>query len=158
MIRPAAPADLDSLLACIQGLARYEKLEHELELDAGRLRAALFGPDACAFALVAEEGADVVGFALGFVAFSTFKTKVCLHLEDLFVREDRRGRGHGLALLRAVAKEAVRRGCARLGWNVLDWNAPAIAFYERQGARLLSDWRSCRLDGDALHEMAALAE
>jgi GNAT superfamily N-acetyltransferase len=158
MIRPAETRDIDSLLDCIRGLARYEKLEHELDLDGARLHAALFGGDAFSFALVAEEDGAVVGFALGFFTFSTFRTKACLHLEDLFVREDRRGRGHGLALLRAVAKEAVRRGCARLGWNVLDWNAPAIAFYERQGARLLHDWRSCRLDGDALREMAALAE
>lgn len=155
MVRPATSDDIPLLLRCIRELARYEKLEHELDMDAGRLADALFGPSACAFAFVAEEGREPVGFALGFATFSTFKTNVCLHLEDLFVFEAHRGKGHGLRLLRAVAAEAVRRGASRLQWNVLDWNAPAIAFYEAKGARLLHDWRICRLDGDALAAMAS---
>lgn len=154
MVRPATPDDVPLLLRCIRELARYEKLEHELAMDASRLADALFGPAAFAFAFVAEDGEEPVGFALGFATFSTFKTNVCLHLEDLFVLEPHRGRGHGLRLLRAVAAEAVRRGASRLQWNVLDWNAPAIAFYEAQGARLLHDWRICRLDGAALAAMA----
>lgn len=155
MVRPATPADVPLLLRCIRELARYEKLEHELDTDGSRLERALFGPSASVFAFVAEDGGEPVGFALGFATFSTFKTNLCLHLEDLFVFEPHRGRGHGLRLLRAVAAEAVRRGASRLQWNVLDWNAPAIAFYEAQGASLLQDWRICRLDGDALAAMAS---
>ncbi len=155
MVRPANAADVPLLLRCIRELARYEKLEHMLELDAERLDNALFGPNACAFALIAEDGAEPVGFALGFATFSTFKTNLCLHLEDLFVFEPHRGKGHGLRLLRAVAAEAVRRGASRLQWDVLDWNTPAIEFYEAQGASLLRDWRICRLDGGALAALAA---
>lgn len=162
MIRRATKSDVPLLLHCIRELARYEKLEHELDLDAGRLHDALFGPAAATFAFTAEEassrGPQAVGFALGFATFSTFKTEACLHLEDLFVLAEHRGKGHGLQLLRAVAAEAVRRGCARLQWNVLDWNAPAIGFYEAQGARLLTDWRICRIDGDALEAMANAAD
>ncbi|MCU0863996.1 MAG: GNAT family N-acetyltransferase, partial [Planctomycetes bacterium] len=98
-----------------------------------------------------------VGFALFFQNYSTFKTRPCLHLEDLFVDPACRGKGIGLALLRATAAVAVARGCPRLDWNVLDWNAPAIGFYEAQGARLMSDWRLCRLDGEALASLAAAA-
>ena len=155
MVRRATPDDVPLLLRCIRELAIYEKLEHELDMDATRLTDALFGPAACAFAFVAEEVEEPVGFALGFATFSTFKTNVCLHLEDLFVLSPHRGKGHGMRLLRAVAGEAVRRGASRLQWNVLDWNAPAIAFYEAQGARLLHDWRICRLDGSALAAMGA---
>jgi GNAT superfamily N-acetyltransferase len=154
MIRPAREDDVPHLIGCIRGLARYERLEHELDLDAGRLREHLFGPTPACQALVAEQDGEPVGFALFFASYSTFKTRPCLYLEDLFVRPDRRGQGHGLALLRAVAKEAVRRGCLRLDWNVLDWNRPAIDFYCAHGAELLPDWRTCRLQGTALQAMA----
>jgi GNAT superfamily N-acetyltransferase len=117
----------------------------------------LFGPVPACGALLADVGGEPAGFALFFASYSTFLTEVCLHLEDLFVRPAHRGRGIGLALLRAVAAVAVARGCPRLDWQVLDWNAPAIGFYERQGARVLPDWRTCRLDGDALARCAAPA-
>src|SRR5262245_1539457 len=121
MIRRATDADVPHLLHCIAELARYERLEHELELDAARLRQWLFGGAPGGFALVAEHAGRPAGFALCIWSFSTFKTARCLHLEDLFVLPELRGRGLGLALLRAVAAEAVRAGCARLAWNVLDW-------------------------------------
>jgi GNAT superfamily N-acetyltransferase len=154
MIRPARPADVPSLLECIRGLARYERLEHQLDLDGGRLREHLFGPRPACAALVAEQDGAVVGFALYFATYSTFRTRPCLFLEDLFVQPDQRGCGHGLALLAAVAAEAVARGCPRLDWNVLDWNESAIDFYRRQGAELLPDWRTCRLQGEALQALA----
>lgn len=154
-IRAAEPRDVAHLLHCIRELARYERLEHELELDAGRLQHWLFAPGAAGGALIAESHGTPVGFALFFPTFSTFKSRPCLHLEDLFVLPEHRGQGHGLALLRAVAREAVRRGCPRLDWNVLDWNTPAIDFYDRQGAVVLPDWRTCRLAGAALHAFAA---
>jgi GNAT superfamily N-acetyltransferase len=158
VIRPARPADVKHVAHFIRELARYEKLEHQLDLDLRRLRRHLFGePPACG-ALLAWRGKLPIGFALYYRSYSTFCTEVCLHLEDLFVLPEQRGGGVGLALLRAVAAEAVRLGCPRLDWNVLDWNAPAIGFYERQGARLLGDWRICRLDGEALVRVAAAAE
>jgi GNAT superfamily N-acetyltransferase len=154
MIRPAVLADVPHLARCIRGLARYEKLEHECAIDEQRLAAHLFGPEPVCFALVAESAAGIVGFALCYLTYSTFKTAPCLHLEDLFVVPEARGEGHGLALLRFVAAETVRRGCARLQWNVLDWNEPAIRFYEQQGAEVLPDWRVVRLAGAALQAAA----
>ncbi len=141
----------------IRDLARFEKLEHCLDLDESRLASHLFGERPACGALLAEWNGRPAGFALFFTNYSTFRTMPCLHLEDLFVDPELRGHGLGLALLRAVAGEAVRRGCPRLDWNVLDWNVGAIGFYESQGARLLSDWRLCRLEGDALARVATAA-
>lgn len=155
MIRVARPEDVPVLLDFIRALARYEHMEDQLELDAERLRAHLFGPDRCCGALLAMQEDLPVGFALWFVAYSTFKTRPFVHLEDLFVLPEHRSRGHGLRLLRAVAAEAVRRGAPRLEWMVLDWNEGAIGFYRRQGAELLAEWRVCRVAGDALQVLAA---
>jgi GNAT superfamily N-acetyltransferase len=157
LVRPAAPGDETLVARFIVDLARYERLEHQLDVSAERLRAHLFGPTPACGALLAEWEGRPAGFALHFATYSTFRTAPCLHLEDLFVAPELRGNGIGLALLRAVAREAVQRGCPRLDWQVLDWNAPAIGFYERQGARLLPDWRVCRLDGEALLRCAAAA-
>jgi len=157
MIRRATPDDIGHILHCIRELARYERLEHECELDAARLREHLFGARPVAWALVAEHSGQRVGFALCFATFSTFKTRACMHLEDLFVLPEHRGQGLGLQLLRACAAEAVRQGCPRLDWNVLDWNEPAIGFYRAQGADVLPDWRTCRLQGAALQAMATAA-
>jgi GNAT superfamily N-acetyltransferase len=154
VVRPAQAADVPQLAAFIRELARYERLEHQLALDEGRLREHLFGERPACGALLATYGGEPAGFALYFATYSTFRTQPCLHLEDLFVRPELRGRGIGLALLRAVAGIAVASGCPRLDWNVLDWNASAIGFYERQGARLLPDWRICRLEGEALRACA----
>jgi GNAT superfamily N-acetyltransferase len=149
-VRAATPADVPTIARFIRELARYEQLEHQLDLDEERLRDHLFGQHpAC--------GAIRQGFALWFQTYSTFRTRPCLHLEDLFVLPEFRGRGLGLALLRELAAVAVARDCPRLDWQVLDWNAPAIGFYEKQGARVLPDWRVCRLDGDALQKVAAAA-
>lgn len=156
-MRTAGPDDAADVARFIRDLARYEQLEHQLDLDEARLREHLGGPQPACGALLAELDGQPVGFALFFPTYSTFRTRPCLYLEDLFVLPERRGHGIGLALLRAVAAIAVARGCPRLDWNVLDWNTPAIGFYERQGARLLSDWRVCRLDGDALQRVAAAA-
>jgi GNAT superfamily N-acetyltransferase len=158
MIRRARPDDVPHIVHFIAELARYERLEHELDVDPARVREHLFGSQPVCEALLAEDDGQPVGFALFFVAYSTFKSRPFLHLEDLFVLPSMRGRGHGLALLRALAAEAVRRKCPRLAWNVLDWNEPAIRFYESHGAELLSDWRTCRLVGDALQAMAAAAK
>lgn len=154
-VRAAAPADVPHIARFIRDLARFERLEHQLDLDERRLHEHLFGPSPACGALLAERAQQPVGFALYFQTYSTFRTQPCLHLEDLFVAPEERGRGIGLLLLRAVAAEAKRRGCPRLDWCVLDWNTGAIGFYEQQGARLLSDWRICRLEGEALERAAA---
>lgn len=153
-VRPAQSADLPHLLRCIEALAVYERLEQQLELDAARLHRHLFGAEPVCRALIAEVAGQAVGFALYFTSYSTFRTQPCLWLEDLFVLPEHRGHGAGLALLRAVAAAAVALGCPRLDWSVLDWNTDAIRFYERCGARVLTDWRICRLDGRELRALA----
>lgn len=153
-VRAARPGDEPHIARFIRDLARYEKLEHQLDLSEARLREHLFGASPACAALIAEQQGRPVGFALFFVSYSTFRCAPCLSLEDLYVDPDARGHGHGLALLRALAREAVRRGAPRLDWHVLDWNQLAIDFYRRQGADVMPDWRTCRLEGDALTRMA----
>ena len=133
MIRPVAAADVPAIAGLIRALADYENLSHAVTLDEGRLRDDLFGPRPFAEALLAEEAGEVVGYALFFTTYSTFLGKLGLYLEDLFVRPDHRGMGHGKALLAAVARLAIERGCGRLEWSVLDWNEPAIRFYRAAG-------------------------
>ncbi len=150
MIRPATSADTPAIARLIRGLADYERLSHAVTLDEGRLREHLFGPRPFAETLLAEEAGEVVGFALFFHNYSTFVGRPGLYLEDLFVEPARRGKGHGKALLRAVARLAVERGCGRLEWSVLNWNEPAIRFYRALGAVRMDEWSVYRLSGDAL--------
>lgn len=154
MIRPAVRADVPALFALIGELARYEKLEHACVGDPARLEEHLFGSRPYCEALVAEEAGRVVGFALFFHNYSTFLTRPGVYLEDLFVLPAERRRGHGRELLRAVARLAIERGCGRFEWAVLDWNTPAIRFYESLGAEPLDEWRLFRLTGDALTALA----
>lgn len=160
-IRRARPADVPTILEMIRALAVYEALEHELALDGDGLHTALFGEEAFAGALLAETRrsdttpGQPVGYALYFKSFSTFLCRPGLYLEDLFVLPETRGRGLGLALLRAVCAEARTRGFARVEWSVLDWNTPAIAFYRRLGAVLQPEWQRFRLDGAALKAASA---
>lgn len=152
------PGDEPTILAMIRALAAFEELEHELALDGDGLSAALFGPEAFAGALLAEEpgrSAQSVGYALYFKSFSTFLCRPGLYLEDLFVTPAARGRGIGLALLRAVCAEAHSKGYPRVEWSVLDWNSAAIAFYRRLGALHQPEWQRFRLDGEALAQAAA---
>ncbi|WP_119155634.1 GNAT family N-acetyltransferase [Caldimonas tepidiphila] len=156
-IRSAEPRDAADLVALIAALADYEKLTHLLELTPEKLAAQLFGERPPAEAVVAEVehapgGAKTVGFALYFTNFSTFLAKPGLYLEDLFVLPDYRGQGIGRALLSHVGALAVRRGCGRFEWSVLDWNQPAIDFYRAMGASVLPDWRICRVTGEALEK------
>lgn len=154
MIRPAAAVDTPTIAALIRALAEYEHLSHTVVLDEDRLRAHLFGPRPFAEVLLAEEANEVAGFALFFHNFSTFLGQPGIYLEDLFVRPEHRGRGHGKALLSAVAQLAVTRGCGRLEWAVLDWNDPALRFYRSLGAVPMDDWTLYRLSGDALQTVA----
>jgi GNAT superfamily N-acetyltransferase len=146
--------DVPIILALIQGLAEYERLAHQVEATAGRVRRHGFGPRRYFETLICRRGRTPVGFALYFFTYSTFMARPTLYLEDLFVLPDERGRGAGRALLRALARIAVRRGCGRMEWAVLDWNAPAIRFYKRLGAGLRREWILTRLTGPALARLA----
>lgn len=152
-VRFATPGDVPPLLRMIRGLAEYERLAHLVVNDAPRLTAALFGERPAAEALIAREGSEngpPAGFALFFHTFSTFLGRRGLWLEDLYVEPAYRGRGLGRRLLVDLAALARERDCGRFEWAVLDWNAPAIGFYERMGATLLPEWRIARVTGDAL--------
>jgi GNAT superfamily N-acetyltransferase len=154
-IRQAAPADVPTLLELIRGLAEYERLLEHLSATEEGLRAHLFGERPAAQAVLAEEGAVAVGFAVFFHNFSTFLGKPGLYLEDLFVRPAYRGRGYGRALMVFVARLAQARGCGRLEWSVLDWNSPARRFYRALGAQPLEDWIGQRMSGEAIAQLAA---
>lgn len=150
-LRPAEPRDAAQVVELIAALAEYEKLSHLVQITPEALARHLFGERPVAEALVAEsEPGTLIGFALYFTNFSTFLGKPGLYLEDLFVRPEQRGHGVGRALLEALARIALERDYGRVEWSVLDWNAPAIGFYEQLGASVLPEWRICRLTGAAL--------
>jgi GNAT superfamily N-acetyltransferase len=153
-LRPARPGDVEQILAFIRELAAYEQLEHQVVATASELSGHLFGERPAAEVVIAELEGVPVGFALFFRNFSTFLGRPGLFLEDLYVRPEARSKGIGKALLVHLARLAVERGAGRLDWNVLDWNEPAIGFYQRLGATVLPDWRTCRLTGDALRALA----
>lgn len=153
-LRLATPDDLDAIVGLIRELAEFEHLGHLCVVTPDSLRPHLFGPRQVAEALVAEIGSEVVAFALCFTNFSTFLGQPGLYLEDLYVQPAHRGRGIGGALLRRLGALAVERGCGRFEWSVLDWNANAIAFYEKLGATVMPDWRICRVTGAALRSLA----
>ena len=155
-IRSATPTDVPRVLAFIKELAEYERLSHEVVADEAALTAALFGPGANAEALLGELDGEPIAFAVFFHNFSTFLGRKGLYLEDLFVRPAHRGGGHGKAMLAHLAGLAVARGCGRFEWAVLDWNQPAIRFYEALGAKPNADWTVYRLDGAALSRLAAV--
>ena len=153
-IRAARPDDAGVVLQFIRGLAEYERLAHECHATLEQVQQTLFGERPAAEVVLAWRGTEPVGFALFFPNYSTFLAKPGLFLEDLFVIPAARGAGVGRALLTYLANEAVQRGAGRLEWNVLDWNAPAIGFYESVGARPMSDWTTYRVTGDALTALA----
>lgn len=157
MIRRVGPGDVDAVVGLVHELAEYERAADSCLLTADRLREALFGPSPALFGHVAEVGGEVVGCALWFLSFSTWRGVHGLHLEDLYVRPAHRGAGLGRALLATLAAVCAERGYARLEWAVLDWNAPSIAFYRAIGAVPLDGWTVQRLDGDALAALAARA-
>ncbi len=154
-LRPATEDDVETILELIHELARYEREPDVVTATAEDLRRDGFGERPRFHVLLAEWRGRVAGFAFYFFNYSTWQGRAGLYLEDLFVRPEHRGRGLGKALLVALAREAVARGCGRFQWQVLDWNKPAIDFYEQLGARPLAEWINMRVSGDALAALAA---
>ncbi len=154
-IRPATPADASAIFALMYELAEFEKLTHLFVATEDGVHDALFGARPSSEAMVAETDGKIVGYALFFHNFSTFLGRRGLYLEDLYVQPTQRGTGLGTAMLRRLAALAVERQCGRFEWSVLDWNQPAIDFYQKMGASVLPDWRIVRLTGDALEQLAA---
>jgi GNAT superfamily N-acetyltransferase len=153
-IRAATESDVPLILQFIRDLAEYERLSHKVIATEERLRASLFGSPRFAEVIIGEEDGAAVGFALFFHNYSTFLAQPGIYLEDLFVKPDARGRGYGKALLARLAQLARERGCGRVEWAVLDWNAPSIAFYKALGAVPMDEWTVFRLTGDALEKLA----
>jgi GNAT superfamily N-acetyltransferase len=153
-IRSATIADAELVYALICELAEYEKLLHEVVATLKSSRESIFGPGSCTEVLIAELHGEPVGFAIYFATYSTFLARQGIYLEDIYVREARRGQGIGKQLLAAVARVAADRQCGRLEWSVLDWNKPAIDFYDSLGAEAQSEWIKYRLTGDALQALA----
>ncbi|XVS63635.1 N-acetyltransferase family protein [Actinosynnema sp. CA-299493] len=149
-VRRVREEDVPAVVALVGELAEYERARHECRLTAEQLHDALFRPSPALFGHVAEVDGRVVGMALWFLNFSTWRGTHGIYLEDLYVRPDQRQSGLGRALLRALAEECVARGYARLEWWVLDWNAPAIGFYKSLGALPMDEWTVFRLTDDSL--------
>lgn len=157
-VRTATAADAETIVELVGDLAEYERAREHVELTPELLRAGLFGADAVASAHVAEAtDGRIIGMALWFRTYSTWTGVAGIHLEDLYVRPEFRGGGHGRALLAALAQTCVERGYARLEWAVLDWNESAIGFYRSLGASPQQEWTTWRLDGARLAEVGSLA-
>ncbi|CAM5445082.1 GNAT family N-acetyltransferase OS=Streptomyces alboniger OX=132473 GN=CP975_16020 PE=4 SV=1 [Streptomyces alboniger] len=157
MIRTAVPGDVPVIHQLVRDLATYEKAADEAVATEEQLREALFGERPAAFAHIAQDDAsgETVGFALWFLNFSTWRGVHGIYLEDLYVRPEARGGGHGKALLTELARICVERGYERLEWSVLDWNEPSINFYRSLGARPQDEWTVYRLTDDALSTLGA---
>jgi GNAT superfamily N-acetyltransferase len=153
-IRRARPGEAGLVLSFVRELAEYEKLLHELEAGEADIDAALFGDNPRLFCDIAEWQGEPVGFAVWFFNFSTFSGRPGIFLEDLFVRQNHRGKGIGKAMLVHLARACVANGWSRLQWAVLDWNTPSIDFYQSLGAVLMDEWTVCRVSGPALSALA----
>lgn len=154
-LRAATPADVPLVLSLIRELAAYEREPDAVIATEEALLRDGFGARPLFDVTIAEWQGEPVGFAFWFVTYSTWRGQPTLYLEDLFVRPPARGHGIGKAFMQHLARVAVERGCGRFVWQVLDWNAPSIAFYESLGAKVLREWLTCRLEGAALRTLAA---
>ncbi len=154
-IHPITRDEVPTLLSLICELATYEKKRHKAVVTEADLLRDLFGSQPKFRALIAEWDGEPAGYATFFYFYSTFEGRAALFLEDLFVLDEFRGKGVGKALLAAVAKVAVDEGCFGLRWEVLDWNRPAIEFYEKLGATFLNERKAVAFDGEALRRVAS---
>lgn len=154
-IEPATERDIPLILRFIKALAEYERLAQEVVATEASLRESLFGPRPSAEVVIAYAGTEPAGFAVFFHNYSTFLGRPGLYLEDLFVLPQWRGQGLGRRLLAYLARVAVTRGCGRMEWSVLDWNEPAIRFYQTIGAQPLDKWTVYRLTGESLQQISA---
>jgi GNAT superfamily N-acetyltransferase len=159
MIRAATANDVAEIHAMIRELAEYERAVEQAQATEEHLHEALFGEHPAAFALIAEDDdtGETLGFALWFHRFATWTGQRGMHLEDLYVRPQARGAGHGKALLAALAAICEQNGYQRFEWWVLNWNEPTITFYKSLGVELLDEWTVCRLSGAPLKELAGQA-
>src|SRR5882724_9631956 len=154
-IRPARESDTLLLLGFIRKLAEYGDLSDEVSTTEADVRAALFGPQRVAEAVIAYAGGQPVGFALYSYTFSSFLGRPGIYVEDLFVEQSHRGGGIGKALLAHLARIGRERGCGRLEWSALNWNERAMEFYQDLGALPMDEWTTFRLTGDALDRLAS---
>lgn len=158
VIRKATSADVPAILALVKELATYEREPEAVVATEEDFLRDGFGERPAFEVLVAEDededGAPVIGFAFYFFSYSTWVGRKCLYLEDLFVKPSHRGQGGGIALMKELARVAVATECRRFVWQVLDWNEPAIAFYEKLGAKVMREWLTARLEGEALLALA----
>jgi GNAT superfamily N-acetyltransferase len=153
-VRPVRPGDVPALVGLVRELAEYEQALDEVRLTEQQLTASLFGEAPALFGHVAEVDGEVVGLALWFLNFSTWRGTHGIYLEDLYVRPGHRGAGLGRELLRTLAAVCAERGYSRLEWSVLDWNTPSIEFYKAAGAVPMDEWTVFRLTDDALRDFA----
>jgi len=149
-IRPAVRTDAAQMLAFITELADYERARHEVIASVADIERSLFDEGSTVHSLICERDGQAIGFAVYFYSYSTWLGRNGIYLEDLYVTPEQRGDGAGRTLLRHIAREAVANGCGRLEWSVLDWNEPAIGFYQSLGAEALDEWVKYRLDGEKL--------
>jgi GNAT superfamily N-acetyltransferase len=156
-IRSATPADVPLILDFVRALAVYERAPDAVVATEADLLRDGFGPNPFYFCLIAEQDGQPAGFAFYFFDYSTWLGRPGIYLEDLFVHPEFRGIGIGKALLKKVASIALEKNCARLKWAVLDWNTPAIDFYSAMGAEFMDEWRTVRLSGDALLQLAGVS-
>ena len=154
-IEPVGRGELALLLKLILELARFEKLEHEVQTTVELLEKSIFGPNPAAGALLAKSGQNVAGYAIYYFTFSSFVGKKGIWLEDVYVRPDFRQRGLGRRLIEAVARVGVTHDCGRFEWTALNWNKTALDFYDKLGAKALGEWVMLRLDSDGLRAIAA---
>ena len=157
-IRPATPDDISTILDFIRALAEYEREPQAAVATADDLLRDGFGPSPKYWCVIAEWNGQPAGFAFYFYNYSTWQGRPGLYLEDLFVYPQFRGKGIGKALLLHLAKIAVDENCGRFQWQVLDWNKPAIDFYESLGAAVMKEWLTMRVEGEALQKLAAAAQ
>jgi GNAT superfamily N-acetyltransferase len=157
-VHPASTRDFPTVWKLLMGLAVYERLRRQVEATPARLRRHGFGRRPYFRTLICRRGDTPVGVAVYFMTYSTFAGRPTLYIEDIFVLPRARGHGAGKALLRALARVAVRAGCGRMEWSVLRWNTPAIGFYRRLGATALEDWVQMRLRPPEIKRLASSGE